>query len=169
MTIARVRRLTYVFSLALIVFVFTLLFAAPHSYGGGQCSKKAAKQQINQAKPGFLATKYGDFIFEVLCRDFSGDGLIDMAFVKGVSGTAGTIGWGVFNGTGEGKWQLTLFRRNEYKVQVAPKGSDIEATTPIYKKNDPNCCPSAFRVKLWRWNGDKYAVASSHDEPAPKS
>jgi hypothetical protein len=45
------------------------------------------------------------------------------------------------------------------------KGADIVETDPIYKKNDPNCCPSGgFAHSRWHWNGQEFVVVRSwHD------
>src|SRR5262249_54100299 len=55
-------------------------------------------------------------------------------------GTAGDIDWAVYVSSGKG-WQLSLIRGG-YKLGLVRKGSDIVETNPVYKKNDPNCCPS---------------------------
>ena len=71
--------------------------------------------------------------------------------------TAGDVGWLLFawNGT---RWQLVA-TGSGYKLGLFRSGSDLLAVQPVYRKNDPNCCPTGgFDHTLYRWNGQKLVV-----------
>ena len=73
-------------------------------------------------------------------------------------GTAGAIGWVVFVG-GPGPYKLALVRGG-YKLGLARVGSTFVETDPVYKKQDPNCCPTGgFDHSSWRWNGHAFVAA----------
>ena len=55
-------------------------------------------------------------------------------------GTAGDVGFLVFRATPSG-WQVAL-ARDGYKVGLFRVGGDLVSSQPIYKANDPNCCPT---------------------------
>jgi hypothetical protein len=86
-----------------------------------------------------------------------------MVLTVGSGGTAGDIDWAVYV-PGGGAWKLALVRGG-YKLGLVRKGADIVETDPIYKKNDPNCCPSGgFAHTRWHWNGSKFVVVRTwHD------
>jgi hypothetical protein len=78
-------------------------------------------------------------------------------------GTAGDIGFAVFRSTGTG-WKLALARRG-YKLGLTRAGADLVQNQPVYRKNDPNCCPTGgFDHARWHWNGSRFVVVRSwHD------
>ena len=86
-----------------------------------------------------------------------------MVVTVGSGGTAGDIDWAIYV-PGSGGWTLSLVRGG-YKLGLVRKGADIVETNPIYKKNDPNCCPSGgFAHRRWHWNGRQFAVVRTwHD------
>ena len=86
-----------------------------------------------------------------------------MVVTVGSGGTAGDIDWAVYVSDGNA-WKLALVRGG-YKLGLARKGADIVETDPIYKKNDPNCCPSGgFAHMRWHWNGSEFRVVRTrHD------
>ena len=80
-----------------------------------------------------------------------------MVLTVGSGGTAGDIDWAVYVSSAGG-WKLALVRGG-YKLGLVRKGADIVETDPIYKKNDPNCCPSGgFAHTRWHWNGRKFTA-----------
>jgi hypothetical protein len=96
----------------------------------------------------------------VICFDFTRDGRIDLAVSIASGGTAGDIGYVVFRGTPAG-WRVAL-TGGGYKLGLARAGGDLVATQPVYKRNDPNCCPSGgFDHQRFHWNGMKFAIARS--------
>ena len=80
-----------------------------------------------------------------------------MVVTVGSGGTAGDIDWAVYVSDGNA-WKLALVRGG-YKLGLARKGADIVETDPIYKRNDPNCCPSGgFAHTRWHWDGRRFRV-----------
>jgi len=81
-----------------------------------------------------------------------------LQFVDEGGGTAGDVGIIVFRARPNG-WAVALKRRG-YKVGLFRVGDDVVTSQPIYKRNDPNCCPTGgFDRTLYRWNGSRLVVA----------
>jgi hypothetical protein len=96
----------------------------------------------------------------VLCHDFTRDGRTDLAVTIASGGTAGDVGFAVFRSTPAG-WQVAL-ARNGYKLGLFRVGGDLVGSQPIYRKNDPNCCPTGgFDHLRFHWNGKRFVVARS--------
>jgi hypothetical protein len=75
-------------------------------------------------------------------------------------GTAGDIGFILFRRTASG-WRVAL-TRGGYKLGLFRAGDDVIQSQPVYRKKDPNCCPSGgFDHVRYHWNGKRYAVARS--------
>ena len=96
---------------------------------------------------------------QVTCRDFTRDGRTDLAFTIASGGTAGDIGFAVLRRTPAGGWQVVL-ARSGYKLGLSRLGGDLVSSQPIYRKNDPNCCPTGgFDHTRFHWNGSRFVVA----------
>ncbi len=96
----------------------------------------------------------------VLCWDFTRDGRTDLAVTIASGGTAGDIGYVVFRRTASG-WAVAL-ARSGYKVGLFRVGGDVVSSQPVYRKNDPNCCPTGgFDHLRFHWNGVRFVVARS--------
>jgi hypothetical protein len=75
-------------------------------------------------------------------------------------GTAGDIGFVLFRRTAAG-WKVAL-THGGYKLGLFRQGGDVVWSQPVYRKNDPNCCPSGgFDHVRYRWNGTRFVVARS--------
>ena len=75
-------------------------------------------------------------------------------------GTAGDVGFVLFRRTLTG-WRVAL-AENGYKIGLFRLGDDVAASQPVYRKNDPNCCPSGgFDHVRYHWNGSRFVVARS--------
>jgi hypothetical protein len=97
---------------------------------------------------------------QVICHDFTRDGRIDIAVTIASGGTAGDVGFAVFRSTPTG-WQIVL-ARNGYKLGLMRAGGDLVSSQPIYRKNDPNCCPTGgFDHVRYHWNGKRFVVTRS--------
>jgi hypothetical protein len=97
----------------------------------------------------------------VLCGDFTGDGRRDMAVTLASGGTAGDIAWAAFRKAGR-SWHLAGTNPNTYKVGLFLVRGDLVESTPIYRKNDPNCCPTGgFAHRRLHWNGRALVVTRS--------
>jgi len=97
---------------------------------------------------------------QVICHDFTRDGRTDIAVTIASGGTAGDVGFAVFRSSANG-WQVAL-ARNGYKLGLFRAGGDLVSSQPIYRKNDPNCCPTGgFDHLRFHWNGKRFVVARS--------
>jgi hypothetical protein len=95
---------------------------------------------------------------QVICHDFTRDGRRDLALTIASGGTAGDVGFAVFRAT-PGGWRVTL-TRGGYKIGLFRLGNDLAASQPVYKHNDPNCCPTGgFDHARFHWNGTRFVVA----------
>jgi hypothetical protein len=129
------------------------------------CSSAAARAAIAAAKPRLALI--GDKVLiapgmadKVLCFDVTGDGRADMTVSLFSGGTAGDVGWLFFVPRGAG-WRLAGSGTG-YKMGLFRSGSRLLAVQPVYRKNDPNCCPTGgFDRTLYRWNGTRLVVARS--------
>lgn len=94
-----------------------------------------------------------------ICFDFTGDGRRDIAFSVFSGGTAGDIAWGVLVGTGD-VGMIVAVTGGGYKLALRRSGRAVVVTQPVYKADDPNCCPTGgFDHVARRWNGKTFAVA----------
>jgi hypothetical protein len=92
---------------------------------------------------------------KVICADFTRDGRTDMAVTIASGGTAGDIAWLVFVRRPT-RWRLML-NLSGYKLGLYRLGGDLADSQPIYRKKDPNCCPSGgFDHTRWHWNGKRF-------------
>ncbi|HZO63142.1 MAG TPA: hypothetical protein VFB35_09200 [Gaiellaceae bacterium] len=95
---------------------------------------------------------------QVLCHDFTRDGRTDLAVTIASGGTAGDIGFAVFRAV-PGGWRVAL-ARGGYKIGLFRLGGDVAGSQPVYRTNDPNCCPTGgFDHVRFHWNGTKFVVA----------
>ena len=99
----------------------------------------------------------------LLCFDLTRDGRRDLALTVASGGTAGDVAWLVLVGTPTGS--RVALARGGYKLLLVRRGRDLVETDPVYRNNDPNCCPTGgFDHTRWRWNGHRFAVVRSwHD------
>jgi hypothetical protein len=97
---------------------------------------------------------------QVICFDFTRDGRTDVAATIASGGTAGDVGYVVFRRTPAG-WAVAL-SGGGYKLGLVRVGRDLVETQPIYRKNDPNCCPTGgFDHRRFHWNGRRFVVVRS--------
>jgi len=136
--------------------------AVPYAGAAPKCTDAAARSAIRYAKPR-LATLGSAQVFpaktadEVLCFDANGDGLTDMAASLFSGGTAGDVGWVFFAAKDDG-WRLAG-SGSGYKLLLRRAAAKLEVVQPVYRKNDPNCCPTGgFDHTLYGWNGSKLAA-----------
>ena len=143
------------------------LTTAPAHAAKPACSLAAAKRAV--AVSNLRMKLLGDSpvrieprsVDRVLCLDFTRDGRTDLAFTIASGGTAGDVGLAVLRATRTGGWRVAL-ARSGYKLGLFRLGGDLVGSQPIYRKNDPNCCPTGgFDHTRYHWNGKRFAVARS--------
>jgi hypothetical protein len=104
----------------------------------------------------------------LICHDLDGDGADELAVTVFSGGTAGDIAWAVFRRNG-GHWRLLHGELNGYMVELARRGSDLVETQPVYRRNDPNCCPSGgFDHRRFRWDGKRFAIVRRWHDRRPR-
>ena len=83
-----------------------------------------------------------------------------MAVTIASGGTAGDIGFILFRRTATG-WRVAL-TRGGYKIGLVRASADVVESQPVYRNNDPNCCPTGgFDHLRFHWNGTRFVVARS--------
>ena len=90
-------------------------------------------------------------IYADLTRDGRDDVLVPIAS----GGTAGIVAFYVYSYHFGGLRNL-LVRNEVYKVGLRVKGGNVVVTYPIYRANDPNCCPSRLERRTLRFNGVRF-------------
>jgi hypothetical protein len=100
----------------------------------------------------------------VICHDLTGDGVPELAVTVFSGGTAGDIAWVVFQ-RASGSWRVAYAQLKAYKVGLFRVGGNLVESQPIYRPNDPNCCPSGgFRHRRFHWTGTTFRVVRTwHD------
>ena len=84
------------------------------------------------------------------------DGVLAVSIASG--GTAGDIAWLAFVRTGSG-WRI-LKAEGGYKLGIFRVGERLEVVQPVYRRRDPNCCPTGgFDRVLYRFDGRSLVVA----------
>jgi hypothetical protein len=148
-------------SAAVILLAASALASATTGTGATACSRAVANAAIRQVKPRIPSLANGTMVVtpamsdELICFDFTHDGRTDLAVTVASGGTAGDIGWFVLVRAGAG-WRLA-HAQNGYKIGLFRIGRDLVDSQPIYRKNDPNCCPTGgFRHTRWHWNGQRF-------------
>jgi hypothetical protein len=149
---------------AVAVVAAALTIAPAHAAERAPCNLAAAKRAI--ATTHLRMKLLGDSSVrvspssadQVLCHDFTRDGRVDIAVTIASGGTAGDVGFAIFRSTSSG-WQVAL-TRNGYKLGLFRVGGDLVSSQAIYRKNDPNCCPTGgFDHERWHWNGARFVRA----------
>jgi hypothetical protein len=75
-------------------------------------------------------------------------------------GTAGDVGWLFFVSDGA-RWRLAR-SGSGYKLGVFRSGSGLLEVQPVYRRTDPNCCPTGgFDQTLYLWRGGRLVAARS--------
>jgi len=90
--------------------------------------------------------------------DLTRDGRRDMIVRVHSGGTAGVLAYYVYAEVG-GRVRLIRAVNDTYRVGVGIDAKRrLVERNPIYAADDPNCCPSAVRVRVFRWNGRGMAL-----------
>src|SRR3954471_877228 len=131
--------------------------AASARSGPPPCSEAAANAAIRASvlprEVKDLTRQHLAGVDQLICHDLTADGRTDMAVTLASGGTAGDVAWAAFVRTGPA-WRLAGANADGYKVGLFLHGRDLVEAQPIYRKNDPNCCPTGgFAHRRLHWNG----------------
>lgn len=128
------------------------------------CSEGPVSTELERRK--LLDPKSFPSIGQVSCQDLTRDGIDDAIFVRDSTGSAGTMGWGVLAGKKDGRWDLPLFRRAEAGVEVSAEGHKVIRRQPIYRPEDPHCCPTGgTEVEVYVYRGGRFEAVEQYAEP----
>jgi hypothetical protein len=101
---------------------------------------------------------FGAGLDRLICRDLTSDGRKDMVASVFSGGTAGVEAWVIFRATSN-RWKLAFRRVNLYKVGIRSTPGGIVEIDPVYRANDPNCCPSGgYDHTLYHWKSGKFSA-----------
>ncbi len=126
-----------------------LAFPATADAKPAYCTKTAVQEiRVASGKPKLAGVN------TVLCADVTNDGVRDAIYTVLSGGTAGPVRFGVIRGGSE--VSITM-ERTGYKVTIDRVNDHrFDVQQPFYAADDPNCCPSAFDVIPFRWNGQTF-------------
>ena len=104
----------------------------------------------------------GEIVDLIRCGDITDDGASDALFTVASGGTAGDTRFGVLRGASDGEPRALVLYRQGYKVGVARRNRRaFEVLQPHYDADDPNCCPSSFRLRRYRWTGSRFKAGKA--------
>ena len=130
-------------------------------HAASPCTRAAAKRAIVSStllKPIWGTVRSGGGVDKLICHDLTGDRTAEMAVTIFSGGTAGDIAWVVFQRQA-GRWQPVLRNLQGYKVGLFRVGTDLVESQAVYRKTDPNCCPSGgVDHRRFHWNGSRFVV-----------
>jgi hypothetical protein len=127
--------------------------AAGRTAANADCSRAAAREVVERLGLS-LNDPSADPIAKVLCGAFTGPG--SQTMVVTLAGPMGPLDWVVFRWAG-GAWQILM--RQPAGASITASGSDIRQTLPIYRSDDPRCCPTGgTKSRIWHWNGTRFTA-----------
>jgi len=131
------------------------------------CSKTAAEEELTRRRMLDPATFAG--VSRPICQDLTGDRRPEMALVRKSTGSAGTDGWAVLGRTEDGRWHLAALKSDVTHVGIRVSGNEVLEATPVYRKGDPNCCPSGgWTLRHYRLAEGKLSQRGEDHLPAIK-
>jgi hypothetical protein len=150
------------------VLVMAIVAAALSAHGANGSCLRTAEGAVESTKltmkllgdsPQRIAPSAVD---TAICADLAGSGSQDVAISIASGGTAGDVGYAVFQRTASG-WSVVL-KGNGYKLGLVRVGDELDLSQPVYKKNDSNCCPTGgFDHTRFRDVGGRFvAVKRTH-------
>jgi hypothetical protein len=122
------------------------------------CTKDVIQQAlIDAGKQTKEDVANGEVVDLVRCGDVTADGRTDAVFTVASGGTAGDTRFGVLKGDKNGSPKKLVLYRTGYKVGISRHSRRaFDVLQPHYGANDPNCCPSSFRMRRYTWTGTRF-------------
>ena len=66
------------------------------------------------------------------------------------------------DGSADGATGSLVLDRSGYKIGIARHNRrSFDVIQPHYGRNDPNCCPSSFRVRRYTWTGKHFTAGKA--------
>jgi hypothetical protein len=104
----------------------------------------------------------GQRVSLVRCGDVTDDGNTDALFAVASGGTAGNTRFGVIEGREDGSAGALVLYKRGYKVGISRRDErSFEVLQPHYRADDPNCCPSSFRMTRYTWFGNGFSAGKA--------
>jgi hypothetical protein len=150
---------------ALPLIALALLMPSTAEAKAKACRAKVIKEALVAAGED-VSAGFGD----IRCGDVTRDGAKDGIFTVLSGGTAGATHFGVFTGRSDTAGDSTIaYYDSGYKVGVDRVNSRrFDVQQPFYRRDDPNCCPSAFDVTPYRWKSTKFKPGKSKRFKSPQ-
>jgi hypothetical protein len=137
--------------------IAAFLLAAPSASAvGGPCSKVTANRVARALHYGD-PTVAGGRVGEVLCGAFLGPGSQAMVITQAIPSCGANVGWAVLRKRA-GHWRMV--KRVRHGAFLKAEGNDIREEIGILRGSDPHCFPSAYKSRLWRWNGRRLVAGA---------
>jgi hypothetical protein len=142
------RRVTFRgWALAVAAALAPALGASPAA-GAIPCSKAAVARSVHLGR--------FESITSVRCADLTGDGHRDVAWSKSGGGSGGDVLWGVLYERA-GRREVARFSGQTHYGGLRIRGRRVLIDSPVYRPEDPNCCPTAgMRTESATWNGRRF-------------
>lgn len=103
----------------------------------------------------------------VLYGDLRGDGNEEAVITLESGGTAGTIGFLVYEPTASGP-RIAAAKTGQ-KLDAQIQEGQLVVQESIYAGWEPNCCPSSFQITRYRLQGETLASVGTERQPQPEA
>ena len=151
-------------ALAVIAFIFPATAAAKPAV----CKRATIEAELvngDRLTPEGIAN--GQRVTLVRCGDVTDDGHSDALFAVASGGTAGNTRFGVIEGHDDGMPGALVLDRRGYKLGLSRRDRrSFEVLQPHYAADDPNCCPSSFRLTRYTWFGNGFSAGKATSSAA---
>jgi len=105
-------------------------------------------------------------VWQVACRDLTGDGRREMIVLLGCCTVSTEDPWAIFTPEGA-RWRLAFSRpRDQVWNRLEIRPNEVIVKSPVYARDDANCCPSAFAYSSALWNGTRFEARRDLTSPA---
>jgi len=128
------------------------------------CSRRLALRTLRaKRRIGHGQARFASIVTRPICRDLTGDGEQEFAFTVTVGGSGGDVYWGVLRRTRSGSVSVSPFESGR-GFGIRLEAGELAVASPVYRRGEPGCCPSSWRVRRFGWNGRRLVVSSSRLE-----
>ena len=110
----------------------------------------------------------GSRMLSVSYVDFDGDGR-EEALITIANGTRGSGGYAeeyYVYANRRGSLQQLFFESRAKPQRMSLNGRSIVIVAPLWRRNDPGCCPSAVETAVYSWRGSKFVRTSRRLRPS---
>ncbi len=101
----------------------------------------------------------GVFGIRLQTGDLTGDSIDDALTFEDTGGSGACGTWRVISPTSAGASQV--FRRRTCDTEIAIEGGVLRVREAVFDEGDAHCCPSAFRITRFLWDGSAFRRGES--------